>query len=96
MDLIKLIIYLLLFFELYGLGFYTQYHKELNLDNLDYLPLKPLLVDGFVDPFKRFYSVITFNPIKSQPKIKPNLFSSPYSVISFLLQCHKLFEPNFY
>lgn len=87
MDLIKFLIYLLLFLEIYGFGFFNENHKELQIDCVDNLPLKPLLIDGFLDPIKNVYYLLTFNGQKCKKRSKS--IGSPYFVINLLYQLHR-------
>lgn len=89
MDLIKFLIYVLLFLEIYGFGFFTQNKDELNIECMDDLPLKPLFVDGFMNPFRNVYSLLTFN-FSNYKKTKS--IGSPYFVINLIFQFHKFFE----
>jgi hypothetical protein len=86
MDLVKFIIYLLLFLEIYGFGFYTQNYQELKLEDVDFLPLKPFLIDGFIMPFK---SILTLNKNK---KKSFNSIGSPYFAINLLVQLYNMVE----
>jgi len=79
MNLIKILIYLLLFLELYGFGFFNEYKNILNLND-DFLPIKEFFIEGFITPFKNL-------EIK-----KLTSLHSPYYVIYLLVQFYRILE----
>lgn len=92
-----LIIFIILFFLLYGYGFYklgnTLY--RINSSNTYSFNILPLFTEGFIGPLRTIYHIIFYNNLDGLPEYLWFIltdFSSPYAVIIFLTIIYKLFK----